>query len=162
MTDEQLTQGDITRFEKNAKRLGYQKKPKKMTAFEVFAVICFLSYLGSLLILWSAWFVKSVQPRVIDGVLVSDQFFFSWVTFAETIQQSCIFFTQYVLGKVLNVLNQHFNPQKLLDELIEGHEAAENLAQQVNVNNNPFPQSPVVAPKPTPTPAPVPVPEVKK
>lgn len=153
MKDDPLTQGDITRFEKNAHKLGYIKKPKKMSAFEVFALICFFSYLGSLLILWSAWFLKSVQT----GVYV-----FNWISFAETVQQSAIFFTQYVLGKVLNVLNQHFNPQKLLDELIEGHDAAENLAQQVANNNNPFPPSTPPAPKPAPAPAPTPAPEVKK
>jgi len=157
MNQDQLTEGDITKFEKNAWKLGYVKKPKKLTAFEVFAIICILSYLGSLLILWSAWFLKSVQ---------SGDFVWNWITFAETVQQSAIFFTQYVLGKVLNVLNQHFNPQKLLDELIEGHSAAEDLAQKVSNNNNPFPPAeppkPKPAPTPAPAPAPTPAPEVKK
>ena len=143
MGDDKLTEGDVTRFEKNAIKLGYIKKPKKMTAFEVFALICIMSFLGSCLIIWSAWFLKCVQTGI---------FVFNWVSFAETTQQTAILFTQIVLGKILNALNQHFNPQKLLEELIDGHEATENLAQQITNNNNPFPQPA----KPTPAPAIIP------
>jgi len=109
--------GEFTRFEKNASRLGYIKKPKKMTAFEVFALICFMSFMGSVIIMWSAWFVKSVQTGI---------FLFNWITFAETIQQTGTSFVQVVLGKILNVLHTHFDPEKLADELNQSKDK-ENL-----------------------------------
>ena len=109
---EELTETQLTFIERNAPRLGYVKKTKKLTAFQIFALICWISYLGEIMIIWADWGYSSVL--MVNGTY---QFVFNTLTFMFNIKLCAYLLWQLVLSKILNVLNQHFNPMKLDEEI---------------------------------------------
>ena len=91
-------EGDITKFEKNAKKLGYIKKPTELTKAQKIIRTSLVSFAMMTIIFWVDWIKVSVVENLWMG---------SWEGFVSILKTTAVLFVQVVLAKIKAVYDEN-------------------------------------------------------
>ena len=93
-------EGDITKFEKNASKLGYIKKPEELTKSQKIIRTSLISFAMMAIIFWVDW----IKASVIDNLWLG-----TWEGFVTLLKTTAVLFVQVVLAKI----KQYYDEAKI-------------------------------------------------